>query len=67
MPINEDIKKPGKDDRIFAFSGFSDFRSKYFTKEVDPTEELSRLKSIKDARQKYAKRFTGGGNSVYNQ
>jgi hypothetical protein len=67
VPINEDTKKPGKDERIFAFSGFSDFRSKYFTKEVDPTEELSRLKSIKDARHKYAKRFNGGGNPVYNQ
>lgn len=58
----------GKDERIFAFSGFSDFRTKYFQREVDPLEELTRLKTIKDARQKYAKRFNNniiGG--AYNQ
>lgn len=66
VPINAgDDKKPGKDEKIFAFSGFSDFRSKYFSKEVDPLEDLSRLKSIKDARSKYAKRFNNGANA-YN-
>ena len=66
VPITGDDKKPGKDERIFAFSGFSDFRSKYFNKEVDPLEDLSRLKNIKDARNKYAKRFNNGANA-YNQ
>ena len=66
VPINEDKKNPGKDEKIFAFSGFSDFRTKYFVKEVDPCEDLSRLKNIKDARTKYAKRFNGGANAAYN-
>jgi len=66
VPITGDEKKPpGKDERIFAFSGFSDFRSKYFNKEVDPLEDLSRLKNIKDARHKYSKRFNNGANA-YN-
>jgi hypothetical protein len=66
VPIDGDKKPPGKEERIFAFSGFSDFRTKYFSKEVDPLEDLSRLKNIKDARHKYAKRFNNnlGG---YNQ
>lgn len=68
MPVGpEDQKKPGKDERIFAFSGFSDFRAKYFQKEVDPLEDLTRLKTIKDARHKYAKRFNGGGGAFNQQ
>jgi hypothetical protein len=46
-----------KDDRIFGFSNFNDFRSKYFTgHEVDPLSNLSRIQSIKQARAKYSKR-----------
>jgi hypothetical protein len=72
IPVTSGDEKPGtgKDERIFAFSGFSDFRAKYFQREVDPLEELTRMKSIKDARQKYAKRFNNnviGGAGVYNQ
>ncbi len=54
-------EKGKKDEKIFAFSSFNDFRQKYFNgREVDPLEELTRLKSIKDARSKYAKRFSTG-------
>ncbi|TNV74079.1 hypothetical protein FGO68_gene3446 [Halteria grandinella] len=49
--------KPIKDDRIFGFTNFNDFRSKYFTgHEVDPLSNLSRIQSIKHARAKYSKR-----------
>lgn len=53
-----------KDDRIFGFNNFNDFRAKYFGgREVDPLEDFTRIQSIKQARQKYSKR--GGG--VNNQ
>jgi hypothetical protein len=67
VPNNDDKKIPRKDEKIFAFSGFSEFRTKYFSREVDPLEELTRMKNVKDARQKYAKRFNNGSNALMNQ
>ena len=47
-----------KDERIFGFNNFNDFKSKYFKdKEVNPLEEVSRIKAIKEARSKYSKRY----------
>ena len=48
-----------KKDKIFGYSNFNEFRSKYFRKEVDAFEEKKRLKDIKEARVKYAKRNNG--------
>ena len=48
-----------KKDKIFGYSNFNEFRSKYFRKEVDALEERKRLKDIKEARVKYAKRNNG--------
>ena len=42
MPAEE----PKKGEPIFAFSNFSDFRTKYFNKEVDPVQDYTRIKSI---------------------
>lgn len=48
QPIDQKNKK---DDRIFGFHNFNDFRQKYFTgHEVDPLGNLSRIQSIKLAR-----------------
>ena len=48
----------GKEDRIFGFTNFNDFKGKYFNgREVEPLQELSRIRSIKQARSKYAKRY----------
>lgn len=48
----------GKEDRIFGFTNFNDFKGKYFNgREVEPLQDLSRIRSIKQARSKYAKRY----------
>jgi hypothetical protein len=48
-----------KDERIFGFSNFNDFRQQYFTgREVDPLNGQSRINNIKQARAKYSKRYT---------
>lgn len=49
-----------KEDRIFGFSNYNDFKSKYFNKEVVALENKHRIKSIKEARLKYAKRYSAG-------
>lgn len=44
-------KQPKKEDRIFGFTNFNDFRQRYFTgHEVDPLSNLSRIHNIKLAR-----------------
>ncbi|CDW72773.1 UNKNOWN [Stylonychia lemnae] len=48
-----------KDDKIFGFNNFNEFRLKYFQKDVNPLESKSRIKQLKDARVKYGKKFTG--------
>jgi len=58
VPVNSEGENQKKDsERIFAFASFNDFRTKYFSKEVDPVSDITRLKAIKEARSKYSKRF----------
>lgn len=46
-------------DKIFAYNDFNDFKSMYFGgREVEPLDNLSRLKTLKEARSKYSKRYT---------
>ena len=44
--IQVPAEEPKKGEPIFAFSNFSDFRTKYFNKEVDPVQDFTRIKSI---------------------
>jgi glycine/serine hydroxymethyltransferase len=47
---------------IFGFSNYNDFHERYFGgKEVDPLEKLTRQKTIKIARARYAKRMPNNG------
>ena len=51
-------KNGGKDDKIFGFNNFNDFKDKYFVgKEVQALHDKNRIVSIKQARAKYAKRY----------
>lgn len=46
---------PKKDERIFGFTNFNDFKEKYFGgREVDPLEEVTRIKVMKEARMRYS-------------
>lgn len=45
---DDEGKEKKKDDRIFGFNNFNDFKQKYFTgREVDPLNNLSRISNIK--------------------
>ena len=59
-------EEPKKGEPIFAFSNFTDFRTKYFNKEVDPVADYTRIKSIQQARAKYSKRFNQPQN-IYQE
>eukprot|EP00347_Sterkiella_histriomuscorum_P012220 403369435 len=47
-----------KEDKIFGYNNFNEFRAKYFIKNVNALEDQNRIKSMKEARMKYAKRYS---------
>lgn len=44
-------------DKIFAYGSYEEFFNDYFRKQLIAVEDMNRVKQLKDARQRYEKRW----------
>jgi len=58
------LAKKLKDDRIFGFENFDDFKTKYFKKELSAFEVFHKVRQLKYARVKYNNRKGELGNRL---
>lgn len=60
------LLKELKQERIFGYGSYEEFFNDYFRKQLVAVEDLNRVKQIKDARQRYERRWNTT-NKGYNQ
>ena len=57
--IHELLQKQLKDDRIFGYEDYDEFKGKYFKKELTAFEDFHKVRQLKYARVKYNNRIDG--------
>ena len=51
--------KQAKQEKIFAYDDYSDFRTAYFDKDLVQLQQLDRSNNVKEARKKYSQKYMG--------
>ena len=46
-----------KQEKIFGYSNYTEFFNDYFRKQLVAVEDLNRIRQLKEARQRYEKRW----------
>lgn len=65
--IHELLQKKLKDDRIFGYENYDEFKGKYFKKELTAFEDFHKVRQLKYARVKYNNRIDGKEPGTMNK